>query len=168
MKKLFFVSAILLSSVLVNAQDGNDKSISLSGGADLSMPVGDMGEIYSFGIGASLQADFKIAEKASLNLNLGYNSFLYAGGEGGSTAIIPILGGARYWLSDKFYASAQGGIGIASSEGESETGVMFAPGLGYRLSNIDLNLKYNTISFSAGEGESFNLGFLNLRASYNF
>ena len=55
MKKLFLaLIALTFTFTTVNAQSNTTLSL----GAELSLPVGTFGDIYSFGIGASGQANF--------------------------------------------------------------------------------------------------------------
>lgn len=173
MKKVLLIAALTTVSFAGFSQDKKEsKPLSFSVGVDAGLPIGDFGDGYSFGIGGSAQADYKVADKLALTLNTGYMSYsgksisvLGVSIKNPSLGVIPIMAGTRYWFSENLYGSAQLGVSIwsFSGGGGSETSFTWAPGIGYRFSNIDLLLKYNSINATGGA-----LGSIGLRAAYNF
>jgi hypothetical protein len=73
------------------------------------------------------------------------------------------LGGAKYWFSDNLYAAAQAGLTFFTEGEEASSEFTFAPGIGYRFSKFDVQLKYNSIM---SDGSSLNN--LGLRLAYTF
>lgn len=71
--------------------------------------------------------------------------------------------GTRYWITDKFYGSAQVGLSFWSIEGFNGRDFTYAPGIGYQFSKIDVQLKYNSINAEGGS-----LDNIGLRVAYNF
>lgn len=132
-------------------------------GVEPSIPVGKFGDISSFGIGGSAQAEFKPANNYGLTLNAGYISYTYkASAGGGSGGFIPVLAGVKYTFSPKVYGHAQLGASFPSSGGT--TSFTYSPGIGFQLSKeIDALIKYTGMS-SAG----YTYGSLGLRLAYNF
>lgn len=160
MKKIAVFSMLICSTLFVKAQDGASKGdIKFSAGAELGLPIGDFGSAFSLVAGASAQGDYYLSDKLALTLNAGYVSYV---AEGGSVDIIPVLGGAKYWFSENLYGAAQAGLSFGTTEG-AESEVTIAPGVGYRFSKIDVQLKYNSILF-----EGAPLNNIGLRVAYTF
>ena len=143
MKKLFLaLTALVISVSTVSAQSHTRLSL----GAELSLPVGVFGDVYSFGIGASGQANFGIGGDAALTVYVGYLSYSLKSTYGsGSQGYIPILGGVEVGLSPKIFGSAQ--LGVTNFTKGGGTAFTYSPGLGFRLSkNISALLKYTAQS----------------------
>ncbi len=162
MKKLIFSFAIVaLASMATQAQDKDmsSKKTSVSIGANIGIPTSAG---LSIAYGADLQADFAVASTTSITASAGYEGYSAKGG-GGSTYIIPVLGGAKFFFGDehKMYGHAQ--IGYSFFKGGSGA-FAYAPSLGYYFSpNFDASLKYLAASRSG-----FTFGSVNLRLAYNF
>ena len=171
MKKLFLVAIIVFTVASVNAQKSvsSGSSIIFSIGVEPSLPVGDFHDIgYNFGIGGSLQGEYKAAEDLGITLNAGYLN--YSGKDDVSnikfnTGIVPVLAGFKYYFSPKMYGQGQLGISIFTDSG-SGSFFTYTPGVGFYLSdNIDVLLKYTGISGGKGGG---NLNSVGARLAYNF
>ena len=163
MKKLFFIAAITVTSFAVQAQD-EAQPIAFSIGLEAALPMGNLSDIASFGIGGSAQVDYTIAPTLALTLNAGYISMSFKDEiGGGSLGYIPVLGGIKYAFSEQLYGSAQLGATFYSKSGGG-TSFTYAPGLGYRFSpNFDAMLKYT--GWSQKDVEESALG---LRIAYTF
>jgi hypothetical protein len=179
MKKTTLILAAFLLSFMGFAQNGSGskKPISFNAGVELGLPLGDFSDIYSFGVGATVQANYQLNPKIDLTLNTGYLNYFGKTVDAGSVSVkygnlgvIPVLAGARYWLTENIYGAAQLGIsfwsinGTASaSNASSENNFTWSPAIGYRVSKFDISLKYNSINASESS-----LNSLGLRAAYNF
>ncbi len=171
MKKLIFGSFLLCVSFIAKSQDNpGSGDLKFSTGAELALPMGTFGDAYGLGLGASAQADYYVSDKVSLNLNAGYITYsgksidvLGVSIKAPNWNVIPVMAGARYFITEKFYGSAQLGLSFWSTEGANGSEFTYAPGIGYKFSKIDVQLKYNSIST---EGESLNN--LGVRVAYNF
>lgn len=143
MKKLFFSLTALVFMVNIARAQSN---INLSLGAELSLPVGTFGDVYSFGIGASGQANFGIGGTAALTLYAGYISYSLKSTYGsGSQGYIPLLGGVQFGLSPKVFGSAQ--LGVTNFTKGGGTAFTYSPGIGFMLGrNISALLKYTAQS----------------------
>ena len=167
MKKLLFALAILaLSSYSVNAQDKEMKSnaTTFSLGVEGSLPIGTFANIYSFGFGASAQAEHMTLDKLGLTLNVGYLTYSLKSAYGsGSFGLVPVLAGAKVYFTPKVYGHAQLGVSFGTSGGGG-TNFTYSPGIGaYISNNIDFLLKYVGVS---GTGSSFNT--IAARFAYTF
>src|SRR5687767_6374485 len=116
MKKLFLVVIIAAMLASANAQESTrDKNILFSIGVEGSLPIGDFGDTHSFGIGGSLQGEYKPDVDLGLTLNAGY--ITYSGkdlpliGKVESFGLIPVLGGVKYYFGGGAYAHGQLGAG---------------------------------------------------------
>ncbi len=158
MKKIFLAIAILAFTFNANAQD--EKSTSLSVGANIGLPTSTG---YSFAYGADLQADFSVAPTTKITASAGYEGYSWKGG-GGSTGLVPLLVGVKTFFGNggKAYGHAQLGYSFFTKGGSGA--FTYGPSVGYYVSsNLDLSLKY--LAASKGGGT---LGSINLRAAYNF
>lgn len=179
MKKVFFIVALTAASFAGFAQDDKaaSKPLSFSIGLEASLPFGDFADRYSFGIGGSAQADYKVADDLAITLNAGYIS--YSGKDQSITipglptinnknealGLVPVLAGAKYWFSPNIYGSGQLGLSFATGKGNSGSNFTYAPGVGFQFSQFDILVKYVGISGSNG-GSALNA--VGLRAAYNF
>ena len=165
MKKLF-LALIVITIVIpsVKAQSGiSTSSIKFSIGVEPSLPIGDFNDAgYNFGIGASLQGEYKPADDLGLTLNAGYISYS-AKDDGDNFGIIPTLAGVKYYFSPKVYAHGQLGAGFGTQTG-SGTFFVYTPGVGFYISNsVDLLVKFAGYSKSGGT-----LNSIGARLAYNF
>ncbi|MDB5203347.1 MAG: hypothetical protein JWQ27_2756 [Ferruginibacter sp.] len=165
MKKLFVLAALTVASFAVNAQS----PVKLSLGVDGQLPIGDFSDIYSFGIGGSLQADYNVDPELALTLSAGYlnfsgktvNNFKYP-----SFGMVPVLAGIKYYFAPQVYGSAQLGLSFGTDKGDGSN-FTYAPGIGYKFSNnVDALLKYTGMSVKGSSNSSFNT--IGLRLAYTF
>jgi Outer membrane protein beta-barrel domain len=187
MKKIILSVAVIALALGANAQKGSsedEKPLKISVGVEAALPLSDFGKTYSFGVGASAQVDYNVAENLDVTGNIGYISFsgktvttpsqTILGITIPGTSIkypalgyIPVLAGAKYHFSDNLYGSAQLGVTIASASGGggSSSAFTYAPGIGYKFTeNLDALLKYTGYSGKGG-GSSSTVG---LRVAYTF
>ncbi len=164
MKKVIFTLVIATLGLTAVAQDSKSagKTFKPSIGLEAGLPIGDAGDFSSFVVGASLQGEYMAAETVGLTLNAGYLNF--SGKDGaGSTGLIPVLAGAKFYFAEKFFGHAQAGLSFSTETGGGSA-FTYAPGLGYQASEkFDITLKYQ-----ASTKNSFTTAFIGLRAAYNF
>lgn len=154
MKKriLFFLVAVAISLTVVQSQ-------SMKVGANLSLPVGDASNAYTFG----LQADFAYLFEISEDFQAGpmaslfyYNGDKIASFKVKDVIFLPIGGHARYSF-DQFFVGADLGYAIGVSPSGLDGGVLIRPKVGYNLGGITPVLSYSAITRS-GTFSSINLG----------
>jgi|GEM_PF-1210810 len=166
MIKLFFtVFLFTLFIGVASAQKETRKSsgTALSLGAELSLPVGLFGQVYSSGIGASVQENFVINKQIALIIFAAYiNYSLKNTYGGGSNGYIPVLGGVEVSISPLIFASAR--LGVTFRTQGLGTTFTYSPGIGFRISrNFTALLKYVGQTRSA-----INSSSVGLRAAYVF
>lgn len=178
MKKLILgvaTAVALMFAVQANAQENFG-----SAGLELAIPVGDFGKSTNFGFGVSGQYEYGFNKNIAFNVNAGVIFYLTES-EYYSFTHIPIQVGARYYLDQQreglFFGVRAGvhigissfddidtGFGVIEGASDSNTNFSFAPEVGYFLTeDISLALRYQII---VGDGNS--IGYLGLRAAYNF
>jgi len=172
MKKLFLALMVITMAIpSVKAQEKMSSNSSLSLGVEASLPIGDFNDAgYNFGIGGSLQGEYKPAGDLGLTLNAGFINYFakettIAGVHinGKDFGIIPVMAGAKYYFSPKVYAHGQLGAGFGTTSG-SGTFFTYTPGIGAYLSNkVDLMVKFVGYSKSGGTWNS-----IGARLAYNF
>jgi len=178
-KHVLLLTALTIAS-LASAQENR-----LSVGLEAGLPIGDFGDVTTFGIGASVGYEVPVGDNLGVVAQVGYLYFAgkdYSIGianiDGPNWSVIPAQVGAKYYFTENqegFYAMGLVGIhalsytvpGFSATLPEvtvSDTQLSFAPGLGYVVGeNIDLALRYQIIS---GDGGS--LSYMGVRAAYLF
>lgn len=160
MKQILFLFSLVALVTVANAQtDDATGRFHFAAGANVGLPMGDFNDSHSFGIGVEVQPEYAISNKFSVYGSTGYTSFfgktVDLGEEGKydvpNASLIPILAGARFYLNPKFFVGAKAGIGILSSDGESESAFNYQPQVGYNAKRFQVNLGYNALS---KDGES--------------
>lgn len=171
-KTILSIAIISIAFTSFSQKKGDDlQMLKFSVGVEAALPLGDFGKAYSFGIGVTAQADYKVGDDLALNLNAGYISFLPKSitvlgitSKGKAVGYIPILGGIRYYFNEQVFALAQLGVTIATASGASTSLFTYAPGIGYKFSdNVDVALKYTGYSKN-----SINSSTIGLRLAFTF
>ncbi len=168
MKKVLLIAALTAVSFAGFAQDDKaaaSKKFGFSVGVEAALPIGDMADAWSFGVGGSVQGAYNVASKTDITLNAGYIS--YSGKSGVPTlGVIPVMAGLKYGFSEKFYGHAQAGMSFWKLSGVdgNESDFTWNIGVGYKITEqIDAALKFNSIGT---EGSASNA--VGLRVAYNF
>jgi hypothetical protein len=169
-KKLLILAVLFVSIISVNAQSkSSDAGIVWGGGINLGLPLGNLGDATTFGIGLKFQGEKMFTDQVSGLASIGYTYFLGKSlddGNGGTEkfnfGLIPILVGARYYASENFFLGAQIGVGIGSFSGGggSQSGFDYLPQVGYNTDAYQVVLGYNGLSVSGGTLNHLDLSFV--------
>lgn len=174
-KNLFAIAIALFTASMSQAQSASTISKQIQVGINIegAFPTGDFGKVYSFGIGGSVMGRYALSDKANLTASLGYLNFsgksiteTYEGDDGTQTDTykvpsmhgIPLRLGANYLISGPLFI--QGEIGAAFMKGA--TAFLYAPGIGARFSNLEVEAKYE------GWSKNGTLSFFGIRVGYFF
>jgi hypothetical protein len=172
--------SVILVIALVGFMTSSNLFAQFSGGLELGLPMGNFSDIANVGFGISGKYEAQIKDKLSWTAGLGYLSFggkSFLGGSFGSTSIVPLAGGIKYYFNEAnngLYAAGdlsinfisysvafpnQGnGLGVTfGTASGSKFG--FSPGIGYRSGNWDFTGKFNLVG---------DFSYLGLRAAYIF
>ncbi len=176
-KQLSILIAILLVFTLsIQAQEKKEisgKKFKIGLGLEAALPVGIMGDAYSYGGGLSLRLLYKITPEFGATFTTGGIAFVpkdiqNLNADSKANLNIPFKVGGRYKFTNKFYAIMEAGIthsivyykdandDLAHISGNSFT---YAPGIGVLLGGFDASLRY--------EGYE-NAGFIGLRLGFFF
>ncbi len=165
MKKLFLAFIFLLFTLhSVNAQEKESiPHVSISLGGEISLPLGLFGDVYSFGVGASAQGNFRIGNNKALTLNAGYiNYFIKAIYGKGNQGYLPVLGGIEFNFSPMIFGSLQSGFTFFSDGGGRA--FTYSPGVGFRISS-----KFSALLKYVGQSRSaINSSSVGIRGAYIF
>lgn len=168
MKKVIFVALILATAVAVNAQSKTAKNVQFGGGLRLALPIGNFHLSHSVGVGAELQAEYKLSPQASLTGTTGYTNFFGKSETYGSykyeylsAGYIPILVGARFYPSENVFIGGKAGYGILTGGGASGA-FNFEPQVGYNADRFQLAAGYNALV------DNGTLAHLGVTAVYKF
>lgn len=145
MKKVFLVAAFTVAGFIgVNAQ----KSFQFGAGVNVGLPVGDASDFTSFAAGVELQGELGFSETVKGVATTGYTHLFgkdLGGGVKFNVGAIPILVGARFYPSEKFFLTGQIGYGVFTGDGDGG-GFAYKPQVGYDAGKFQLALSYNAIS----------------------
>ncbi|MEO5499872.1 MAG: hypothetical protein ABIR31_00395 [Ginsengibacter sp.] len=167
---------ILVFSISIQGQDKKEisgKKFKIGLGLEAALPVGIMGDAYSFGGGLSLRFIYKITPEFGATFTTGGIAFVpkdlkNLNDNSKATVNIPFKLGGRYKFTNKFYGIMEAGVthsivyykdvndNLAHLSGNSFT---YAPGVGVLLGGFDASLRY--------EGYE-NAGFMGLRLGFFF
>lgn len=169
------ILTLIFAGTLCFAQTGFHR---INAGAEIGLPVGDFGNAYGIGFGATGKAFYNINDKVDITGKLGYLHFAMKDDHdmmSGSMGMIPIMFGYRYNFGG-FYGEPQLGFTNLRSKVKFNDS-----GLGGMLSSLSGNSSTTKVSFALGGGYSFEdwdlgahfqivdqLNFFGLRVGYNF
>lgn len=165
MKRLFFLMTLAASSIAIQAQDTmsrladtlrttqesygyantkTSKSFIWSIGIEPSMPVGHFRTYSSFGLGGSLQGEYKAGSMIGLTINAGYIDYFGKTANGISYSDFkywPIMGGAKFYMGKSTFFHPQAGAGFGTNG--LGTSFWYGAGLGFNLGKtVDAEFKY--------------------------
>src|SRR3546814_89535 len=115
MKRILTTTLILCAAFFANAQQGFH---TISAGAEVALPLGDFGEAYGIGFGATGKAFYGITEQGDITGTLGYIHFGMKDKSesiSGSTGMIPIMFGYHHDFGG-LYGEPQIGLMIVKSK----------------------------------------------------
>lgn len=170
------ITILLVFTISIQAQDKKEisgKKFKIGLGLEAALPVGIMGDAYSFGGGLSLRFLYKITPEFGATFTTGGIAFVpkdlkNLNDNSKATVNIPFKLGGRYKFTNKFYGIMEAGVthsivyykdvndNLAHLSGNSFT---YAPGVGVLLGGFDASLRY--------EGYE-NAGFMGLRLGFFF
>ena len=177
MKTLCLLIAAITFSVCIHAQNPR---VRFSIGPEFSLPT--YHEFPSNGIGGSAAIEFKLRDRISANMEVGYNYFSgtvinnFKPDTIRGFAFIPVLGGVKYSLNEKFYAAIR--VGGVYGTFKSFMAYAFSPAVGVMLPNkrnprVDLGARWiGVLSMPAILENTFvqkgGFSYLNFRAAIVF
>lgn len=181
MKKLICLFALTSIGFAGFSQDDNaGKKFNFTVGIEGALPVGNyitgvkFSDVTSFGIGGYVQGIYNASENLGITLHTGYTSFSakeFMGVKGDAVSVVPVLVGIKYGFTENFYGAAQIGASFLSGNGDSETALTYAPGIGYKFSNFDVSLNYTGRTYKVdvlGSKVSVDASSIGLRFGYTF
>jgi len=161
--KIHLLFVLFVMAVMVNAQTKNDSTSKIGIGGMIGLPTGVMSTGYNLAYGFDLKAEFGVAPNLAITLSAGYLNWVGKSGYGGTTSLIPALGGLKCYFSDKVYGSAEAGLSFSTNSGGGNA-FTFSPGVGYKVTDkFDVMLKYQDASKNG-----VSIAHLGLRAGLTF
>ncbi|PZR26860.1 MAG: hypothetical protein DI535_12720 [Citrobacter freundii] len=149
MKKVFLVAAFTVAGFVgLNAQ----KDFKFGAGVNVGLPIGDASDISNFVAGVELQGELGFTDKVKGVATTGYSHFFgkdLGGGVKIKYGVVPILVGARGYLSENFFLTGQVGYGFLTGDGDGG-GFAYKPQVGYDAGTFQLALSYNGLSKDGG------------------
>lgn len=168
MKKIFILALSLAGAIGANAQSKSSKEVQYSGGIRFAVPVGNFHLSHSIGIGAELQAEYKLQPNVSLTGTTGFTNFVGKKVQyweytykNDAVGYIPILVGARYYPSSNVFVGGKAGYGILTGAG-SGGAFNLEPNVGYNADKYQVSLGYNALI------DDGTLGHFGVTAVYKF
>jgi hypothetical protein len=154
MKKVAFVTVIVAFAIQVKAQNIDrtyedddermDKMFIWSIGIEPSVPVGNFNNYSMFGLGGSVQGEYKPSRMVGITVNAGYLDYFGTESNGISYSDFhywPVMGGLKLYMGKMAYIHGQAGAGFGAQDlGNS---FWYGGGVGLNLSKaIDLEVRY--------------------------
>lgn len=161
MKKILLVAVFAVAALTTSAQTESKGRKRFSIGLEAGLPVGDAGDLYSFGIGGTAKVEVPVSSKAFASVSAGYTSLSIekdfknafkslTGIELEPQGFVPVKAGLKYFFGKNFYGAGELGAAIGTEKG-AETLFAWAPGVGisYPVSSkndIDAGVRYESWS----------------------
>lgn len=163
MKKLIFLTAIILTAFCSKAQDKTGiKGFKIGAGLSLAIPLNNLSS-NSVGAGIDILAQYGITHNIAVTADAGF-TVLFAKDNNPSTGIIPIRIGLRYFPISQIYLGAKAGLGVYTLGIVSNNYTAYSFGAGYMLSaKLDIGISYDGY---VNSNTSF--GYMAIRLGYNF
>ena len=172
--KFLLVGLTVLVATNLFAQKSDSKKeadkASVSVGVEVGLPIGDLKQTSSIGIGGSVKAAIPVFDGGAFTLSAGYMTFsgktvdiLGQSFKFGSLGMIPIKAGLRFVISEGFYGEPQLGYTLYSGSGNSGA-FTYAANLGFMVNNsVDISARYE-----AASKNSSTISFIGARIAYSF
>ncbi|MEX2349341.1 MAG: hypothetical protein WD554_00525 [Flavobacteriaceae bacterium] len=144
MKKLLIIAALaVFGFTQTQAQEAGFKL-----GVNAAMPIGDAGDVSSFGAALDLGYLFDVADSFQVGPVSGYQHFFGKTETVGGTEFeyddwqfVPIAGTARFFASEQFFFGADLGYAVGLNDG-NDGGIYYRPRVGYILDSFAIVLSY--------------------------
>lgn len=172
MKKVLLLLTVLCGlSISSFAQSGSGSKWNL--GIDAGLPLGNLGDVYSFAGGVSLKYEHALAPATFLTFSAGYQRFFFTsdvkdglellGIDKSGVSLIPVKAGLKHYFDKGFFGEVQAGAAFSTEENGS-TSFVYAPAIGYTFtSGFEAGIRYEGYS-----DEGNNNGMMALRLGYRF
>jgi len=161
MKKTFLLTLLIVCSHFAFSQYDNDdeQTFKFGLGTALSLPVSDLKESSSYGIGFEAIGVYSISDNIAAFAQAGVHVFdnkndFY--GDASGVLHVPLMLGARF-KAGGFFAGAGIGYGMWSYDGGSSNGFLYSPQIGYDFGHYQFMLNYTSTSVSGGSLPYFGL-----------
>ena len=174
MKKIILTAAAVFALTFANAQakkesKGGDSEGGFKMGINVGLPLGNIKDAYSLGLGVDLAYLWPISEGFQLGVTTGYAHYLgktqdYDTGFGivsvktDAAGFVPVAATAQYSLTENFFLGADLGYAIGVSPSGNNGGFLYQPKVGYQMDKIGIYAGYKGISVTGGTFSSVNLG----------
>jgi hypothetical protein len=152
MKRILCIALLLTTCILSGFAQGNGGT-RLSIGPELSFTSGKFSNTHSFGLGGTVQLEFRAQKKLSITATSGV--LFYTGksiggvsnAKYGGQSIVPVRLGGKYFLYSGLYAGLQMGVGFISRG--VGTAFAYSPQAGYEFITrdrkaIDISVRYDS------------------------
>jgi hypothetical protein len=149
-KVLLSAAALVVIAFSTKAQDKKDaEGFHFGAGINVSIPVGDLGDVAGVGFGPRIQGEYRASEHFSVLGSLSYNFFSKKNEV--SVTTLPVQAGARFYTSSGFFLGAELGYmnvhtkitGFGSASGGAFS---YHPHIGYDLEHVQFTLGYQAAS----------------------
>ena len=159
MKKLLLLSAIVVSTMTLSAQEAN---IGLSG----ALPIGDAGDITTFGLNLDANYLWEVSEQFDLGVAAGYHYYFgedidipFGTFEAEDFGFLPIAAAARFNASEDFTIGADVGYALGINPDGNDGGFYYAPKIQYSVSEaLDIVFAYKGVSLDGVSFDAISLG----------
>lgn len=161
MKKIIFTLALVFAMGAANAQEEGGLKLGINAG----IPMGDIKDTYSLGLGLDLAYLWPVADKFQAGIATGYSHYMGKEIETGfgtveveDAGFLPIAATAHFSFSDNIFAAMDLGYGIGVAPSGNDGGFLYQPKFGYQSTTIEVYAGYKGISLDGGTFSSVNFG----------
>ena len=158
-KTLMFLFCVCLSLSVFSQWDEDDKPFKFGIGSGISLPIGDLKEASTVGVGVELTANYAVSENFEAFVQTGVHVFrakdTYYGEQSG-VLHLPAMVGARVKASG-FFAGAGVGYGYFNGGGDPLSGFLYSPQIGYAGGRLQIMAHYTSTTVTGGSLSYFGI-----------
>lgn len=163
------------TSTTTSSTNAPNRAVRLSVGPEFGLPVGNLGDLYDWSFGGSLQVDLPVSDALYVTGNAGFNNFFgkkISGVDVGDLQLLPVKAGLKYFPAKNFYVQGEAGASFLLNNGAGKTAsFVYAPQVGILFpfsdkTYLDAGIRFEGNTKLTESGSAAN--FLGLRVAYAF
>jgi len=144
MKKTILLAVLAVCSLAAFSQDDEDRTFKFGVGGTLSIPIGDLKEDFTYGVGFEGTGVYKFTENVGVFAQAGLGVFKSSdafAGDANNVLHLLVMAGPRISFSG-FFIGGGVGFGRWNNSFAASSGLLYSPQVGYDFGSYHAMLHY--------------------------
>lgn len=144
MKKTILLAVLAVCSFAAFSQDDDDQTLKFGVGGTLSLPVGDLKESFTYGVGFEGTGVYKFTENIGAFAQAGLGVFKSSdafSGDANNVLHLLVMAGPRFSFNG-FFIGGGVGFGRWNNAFAASSGLLYSPQVGYDFGSFHLMAHY--------------------------